>query len=210
MVDLATLKQVPGVRWGVLFQGAVTSFTDELIGQAGGERIDSLGRALRLLPRKLQDADLRYEEGLVLVRRRRRGDLVVVCERNTDLDQLVPVMESVGALPDDATGGGTSSLAMTLAVPAPGEAISQVLADAGRPTIEKVEPQSVEELLGLFAEFLGPLAKAVARKEAKAREMNLDDLESGQWPGLVDSLADSITDEKKRSQFLARAEKLGA
>ncbi len=68
-----------------------------------------------------------------------------------------------------------------------------------------VPQEVVEELLNIYAEFLGPLAKRLAEKDTRNADIDLSLLPSSSWSDLLNLLATRITDETKRDAFIDSA-----
>ena len=63
----------------------------------------------------------------------------------------------------------------------------------------------IQSLLYLYTELLGPLAAKIARKIARANQLDMDHLDETNWKQLLDILAEKIDNPDKRAQFLDRA-----
>ena len=67
-------------------------------------------------------------------------------------------------------------------------------------------PQNViEELLDIYTQFLGPLARKLAQKEMRKLGFHLDHVPAKSWSVLLNSLASRIDQEVKRDRFIDEA-----
>lgn len=70
---------------------------------------------------------------------------------------------------------------------------------------EPVPDQVVEQLLDLYSEYLGPLARRVAARDTRDVGLDLENIPARSWPALLNQLAARIDNESKRDAFVDRA-----
>lgn len=218
MIDFRDLTTIPGFRWG--FQ--VDQRGDYHFSQphpAGGPdegRARAFLHLWQTLPQDVFLADYSFRNGRVFVRVVSNGIIVLFCDKlvrrsiiSNALDALIHHPEAATILtpppshslrpppapaaPPPATHGDSGSMTRL-----------SLTGHIGNPAATLPE-DVVRDLLAYFTEELGPLAPMIARKAAKKAGMDLQAAVLGQWPGLLNALADIIENPDKRERFLDKA-----
>lgn len=70
---------------------------------------------------------------------------------------------------------------------------------------KQVPAETVNALLEIFTEFLGPLARRLAMRSAKKWGLDLDHVPASKWSTLLNGLGEMIENPSKQEQFLDRA-----
>lgn len=70
---------------------------------------------------------------------------------------------------------------------------------------KQVPAETVDHLLDLFTEYLGPLARKLAQRKARNWDLDLQHVPANKWSTLLNGLGEMIENPTKQEQFLDRA-----
>ncbi len=199
MIQLADFEGVSGLRWGLLARPGGEFERTASAPELAPERLAPIARLFGEAAFGLTSVNLKFAGGKVLVRRGKFGLLILFCDDsvNDSMINLALEEESSKALARREARAQKSSHASL-------DSQLTVVHLAGDG--EKTTPNEVvEAVLDLYAEYLGPLARQFARKDAVAAGLDLARLPARQWAALLNTLAARIEDASKRDGFLDRA-----
>ena len=193
MISLEDFEGLSGYRWGALVRAeGPVAFSSEA--PPGADSIASLvARVLEKAGLDFPIGDFHFQNGKVLLRRGSFGLLMLFCDERTNSSMVNVILQerpaeaalkkSVGRSTDSHLSGISSFSFDSRAVP---DAV-------------------VEELLNMFTQVLGPLARVLAKKAAVKAGLELDALAAKDFHKLLNALAERISDEVKRENFVDRA-----
>ncbi|MDJ0836296.1 MAG: hypothetical protein QNK37_07235 [Acidobacteriota bacterium] len=200
MITVEDFEGVAGFRWGALFDnlGALS-----IAGRAPLDMEKKLGLVCKVLIQgtfQFKTSDLVFENGKVLIRRGTYGMLLLFCDDHANVSMINAIVNE-----DPVPGGGDvdSQVSSSKKVEPsdPGMSVIHSTSLANKP----IPPEIIDELLDIYTTFLGPLARALAKKQCKARGLDPDHVPAREWFKLLNALADRITDTEKHEDFLDRA-----
>lgn len=199
MISIQDFEGIAGFRWGAHVQsdGRV-----DLSNNAPNDCRKQVAFMVRLLSASqstIGQADFVFEKGKVLLRAGAYGTFILFCdlETNTSLYGFV-----LADTQDAITTHDSDSLHTEM-----GSTRSGALNIHESVTIhaQPVPQEIIDELLAYYIEVLGPLAPALAKKEATKNQIDLERVLSNQWSSLLNALADRISDSTKSETFLDKA-----
>ena len=199
MIALGEFDGIGGFRWAALLEPSGKVSFSEKAPNIQERGIALIEQVLAHAPFVLDTADLVFDIAKVLIRRGPFGLLLLFCDNNVNVSMVDIVLEEsisqsnpspTSRQPDPSTGGS-------------GATVSMIQVPAG--SAKQVPPEVIEALLDIYTEFLGPLARTLAGREAAAHKIPLEDTPQKDWPILLNLLAARISDETKREKFLDKA-----
>lgn len=200
MKKLTEFEGVAGFRWGALLGANDDIRFSQDAPEVAPRKIALIEQVLGHAAIQLDQADLVFASGRVLIRRGGFGLLILFCENNVNLSMVDIVLreewlskeETKARKNSDSSRPGKSSIPLNPLHPI-------------RFKNEDVPLEIVEELLDLFTRYLGPLARILARKDCREAGLDMEHLPARDWFTLLHTLADRISDETKRDAFLDQA-----
>ena len=189
MIQISDFDGIAGYVWGAHYDPSGRTHLSAGAPTESHQQLNLVGRVLALAPFQMPVADLLFADFRLLIRRGCYGVLLLVCERDANSALVdVVLMESRSEEGDssvmsltDSNFSAVQSLSLSTA-PIPGEI--------------------VEELLDLWTQVLGPLARAFAKKDTQAAGLDLEQIQTRDWSRLLNILAARIDNEEKREHFL--------
>ncbi len=200
MIALSDFEGIAGFRWGALVdrQGHLSlrgSMPDH-----AEKRVGVIARVMRQGPFQLEGSDLVFEMGKVVVRRGSYGLLMLFLDDHANVSIVNALVLETEPASDSLESHGISGSRIADSRDSSLSTVHSVSLDS-----KPVPPEVIEELLDLYTTFLGPLARALAKKQCRSEGLDLENLTTRQWSKLLNTLASRITDEAKHEGFLDRA-----
>jgi len=199
MITLEDFEGVTGFRWGIHIDRQGQNLLRGRVPEQATRKIAVIARILQQGPLHFVASDLHFDGGKVLVRRGSYGLLMLFVEDRTNTSIIDALLIDTSSGADNGRSQTTTGSRMLDSHTNLGT-VHSISLDAN-----PVPAEILEELLDIYTEFLGPLARSLARKQARQEQIDLADLTTRQWSKLLNALAARISDEEKHEAFLDRA-----
>ena len=195
MISLDAFEGIAGCRWLALLRGGSQVQLSVNAPADSAKKVAIVAALLDQSTLPLQGADFIFGKARVLLRRCEQGLLILFCELSLNPSMVdIVIADTTSISASNPSAPNHTSAADTLSV------IHGISLDDSL-----IQADIVEELLDIYTEFLGPLARPLARKDTKAAGLPLDRINTGMWPKLLNTLAARISDGSKHEDFLDRA-----
>jgi len=203
MITLAEFEGISGYRWGALLRPDGALVFSENAPNPSPKKVELIGRVITQAPFFLSSADLFFDMGKVLVRRGTYGLLLIVCEDQANVSMIdIVLLEShhrkVTESESLSSSGSSSSLL---------DRTDASLSDVSISSKDDlpVPLEIIEDLLGLYTRFLGPLARTLAIRECRSAGLDMGKIVVRDWTRLLNILSGKISDQSKHEDFLDQA-----
>ncbi len=197
MIRLEDFEGITGFRWGVWIQNDGRVLYGAQAPPSPENKIRLISKVITQAPINLYAADLIFEKGMILIRQGIYGMLLLFCEDKINVSMVDIVLdqsicESSAPIPNAASLDDPNEEQLT--------PVTTLDLDS-----ELVPRRVIESLLDLYSEFLGPLARKLANRDARKAELELRRLPASDWSKLLEMMAARFDNQSKRDKFLARA-----
>ena len=190
---------ITGYRWGAVFSRRGDVFFSDHTPDEVRKKVIVICKVLSQAPFQLDSADLIFDLGKVLIRQGSFGAMVLFCEENVNTSMIDIVLseqlDSVAAKTEaERTPASFDSVDSNLS-------LVQSLDFDTKPLPGPV----LEELMDIYAHFLGPLARMLAKKDFNAAGLSTERLSVKDWSRALNILAARLDSASKRENFLDQA-----
>lgn len=194
---LEDFETIAGFRWGAYLDRAGNMTLSQRAPEGSEKKIGLVMRVIIQGPFKFTTSDLIFDQGKTLIRKFGSGMLMLFC----DLTANIPLIDAILADESPTSISLESSVNSDTRLSVSSMSTVMSISQDTRPVPEEL----IEELQEMYTSILGPLAKALARKITKKAGIDLELVPRKDWSKLLNVLAEKISDDGKREQFLDRA-----
>ena len=192
---LQEMEGISGFRWGAMLQKDGSLLFSDKAPEVDHKKILLLARLLSQSSLRLKHAHLLFDLGKVLIRKGAFGFMLIFCDDTINVSMIDIVLDA-----EMNRSGPPSNPSLDSDVDSKLSIVTTI--DLGQGT---VPAHVIEELLDLYSEYLGPLARALAGKDARENGIDLANLSTRNWPKLLNLMANRFDSQSKREDFLDRA-----
>lgn len=201
---LDLFDDLAGYRWSALFDQAAQIHISAQAPERSRERLSFIKRLLDRPEAPQGNADLYFDDGMVLIRRGTFGTLLLFCDSQLNPSLLGFILADLDTAPSHGPNSSSGSIVSSSSGSINVSTRHVLSLHSDSPGV-MVPADVVQELIALLTEFLGPLAPKLAQKDARAHNIDLERVEARQWAPLLNLLSERFSEPTKRDKFLDRA-----